>query len=105
MVFKSNFGELKKKFTDGRDKALEAVGVFVEGETKSRCPVDTGNLRASYTHKTDARAGKVTIGSPVEYAVYVEKGTKSSAKQPHLVPAFEENIKEIKQIVEENFKL
>jgi HK97 gp10 family phage protein len=105
MVFKSNFGELKKKFTDGRDKALEAVGVFVEGETKSRCPVDTGNLRASYIHKIDARAGKVTIGSPVEYAVYVEKGTRRSAKQPHLTPAAEENLKEIEKIVKEYIKL
>jgi HK97 gp10 family phage protein len=105
MAFKSNFGEIRKKFTSGKEKALEAVGVFVKGETQSRCPVDTGNLRASYTHKTDARAGKVTIGSPVEYAVYVEKGTKSSAKQPHLTPAFEENMKEIEKIVKEYIKL
>lgn len=105
MVFKSNFGEIRKKFNQGKEKALEAVGVFVESETKSRCPVDTGNLRASYIHKADPRAGKVTIGTPTEYAVYVEKGTKKSAKQPHLTPAFEENIKKIQQIVSESFKL
>lgn len=29
------------------DKAIERIALFIEREAKRRCPVDTGNLRAS----------------------------------------------------------
>jgi len=105
MGFKSYKDEVKKRIAENKEKALEAVGVFIEGETKVRCPVLSGNLKGSYTHQVEVRDDKVIIGSPVEYAVYVEKGTKKSAKQPHLTPAAEENLKRIENLVKECLKL
>ena len=83
---------------DAIERALEAIGLYVEGEAKLRCPVDTGNLRNSYDHKINVDDKSVAIGTNVEYAVFVEKGTKNQRAQPHLTPAVEDNISTIKQI-------
>jgi len=104
-IFKSYRNEVAKKIAEKKEKALESVGVFIEGETKIRCPVLTGNLKGSYAHKVDAKNNKVSIGSPVEYAPYVEKGTSRSAKQPHLTPAAEDNLKRIENLVKECLKI
>ena len=98
-IFRSNRDEVVKRIKENKEKALEAVGIFIEGEAKVRCPVLTGNLKGSYTHQVEARDDKVLIGSPVEYAIWVEKGTKKSAKQPHLTPAAEDNLKRIENLV------
>ena len=103
--YKSNFDETKKRIAVVKIKALEAVGIFIAGETKTRAPVDTGRLKGSYTHGVDAKNDKVTIGSNVEYAIYVEKGTYKSKAQPHLTPAVEQNIRRIENLVKENLKI
>lgn len=56
-------------------RALEKCGLTAEGYAKKLCPVDTGNLRNSITHKLDPEEPAVFIGSDSEYAVYVECGT------------------------------
>ncbi len=54
-------------------EGLEAVGQFVENESKKNSPVDDGTLRASISH--DVEDNTVYIGSNVEYAPYVHQGT------------------------------
>lgn len=66
-------------------RALERIGMQAEGYAQDRCPVDTGNLRNSITHTTDGTAAY--IGTNVEYAPYVELGTRRAAAQPFLKPA------------------
>lgn len=56
-------------------RALERIGLEAEGNAIDLAPVDTGNLKNSITHKVDAAADKVYIGTNVEYAPYVELGT------------------------------
>ena len=59
-----------------RDLARRARNV--ETEAKQRCPVDTGRLRSSITSGVD-RDGGVPYGwagSDVEYAGFVENGTR-----------------------------
>lgn len=104
-IFNSNADEIKKKIAENKERALEAVGIFITGEAKERCPYITHNLQRSITHKVEARDDKVIIGTNVEYAVYVEKGTSRSAKQPYLTPAAEENLKRIESLVKDNLKL
>jgi len=104
-AFKSNADEVKKKIAAAKEKALESVGIFIDSETKSRSPVLTGYLKGSYTHEVDLKNDKVTNGSPAEYAPYVELGTSKSGKQPHLRPAYEDNLKKIENIVKENLKI
>lgn len=87
--------DLEDKIKD----ALKDAGLWVEGQAKLNTPVDTGYLRGSITHKL-AGDKQVQIGSDVEYAIYVEKGTSKQKAQPYLTPAVENNIAEIKRIFE-----
>ncbi len=49
---------------------------------KRRCPVDTGRLRRSISSVVSKN--KLTVGSRVHYAAYVEGGTPKMAAQPYL---------------------
>lgn len=58
----------------------------------------TGRLRSSFQFRVREDGGKKVgeVGSPLDYALYLEKGTKRMAPRPHLVPAYykrEDNIK------------
>ena len=53
--------------------ALERVGSAAEGFAADLAPVDSGLLRQKMTHIVDDNS--VTVGSPLEYAAYVEFGT------------------------------
>jgi HK97 gp10 family phage protein len=66
--------------------------IQVERAAKRYCPVDTGRLRSSITHEisTDAKGLLATIGTNVEYAPYVELGTRHMRAQPFLRPAITE---------------
>lgn len=78
--------------------ALEEIGLVAEGYAKRLCPVDTGRLRNSITHTHDDEAAY--IGTNVEYAPYVEFGTRRQTAQPFLRPAAEEHSNEYSYIVE-----
>ena len=91
--------ELRRGMPQEMNRALEAVGITLEGYAKLLCPVDTGRLRNSITHATSINGGSdeyadnrgntfaggsarqtpnantVCIGTNVEYAAYVEMGT------------------------------
>lgn len=56
-------------------RALETCGLTAEGYAKKLCPVDTGNLRNSISHAVDKDEMAAFVGSPSEYAAYVELGT------------------------------
>lgn len=125
MGYESHAKEVKRALKDWENNSLEAIGMFVQGEATLRCPSDTGNLRSSIRYIVDKNNAKVVIGTDVEYAVYVEKGTGKYAKdgngrqtpwfyvddkgeghftygnrpKPYLTPAVEDNIKKITDIV------
>ena len=90
--FQSNLKQAKQFLKEKELTALHAIGAFVHGETVLRAPVDTGNLRGSYSYKVEPEKKSVTIGTAVDYAPYVEKGTSKQQAQPHLTPAVEENL-------------
>lgn len=69
-------------------KELLRRAIQVEGAAKQRCPVDTGRLRSSISHQLASDGGLVArIGTDVEYAPYVELGTRFMSAQPFLRPA------------------
>jgi len=107
MNFKSNKTQVKAALKQAKERTLEGVGVFVDGEAVNRCPVDTGNLRGSINHIIDLDDESVTIGTPVDYAPYVEKGTYNPnyPKQPFLGPAAEDNFDRIRRLASELMKL
>lgn len=85
-----------------KQAALEAIGLQAEGYAKAKCPVDTGNLRNSISHA--ASGDSAYIGTNVEYAPYVEFGTRKMAAQPYLKPAAEGHAAEYKAIAETYLK-
>lgn len=78
--------------------ALEEVGLVAEGYAKRACPVDTGRLRNSITHIVDEGTRHVVIGTNVEYAPYVELGTRRQKSQPFLKPAANDHASTYKGI-------
>lgn len=103
---------------DAIRKALEQSCLIVEGDAKTKCPVDSGQLRQSINHKVEDNAGWVSTN--VEYAPYVELGTgiysteggrqtpwvyqdakgewhrtSGSKPQPFMKPALEQNTSKI----------
>ena len=105
MKFTSNKSQVKAALQQAKERTLEGVGVFLDGEATVRCPVDTGNLRGSINYQTNTADKSVTIGTPVEYGIYVEKGTYKMQAQPFLEPAIMENYPRIKQLVSELMKI
>lgn len=112
--------------TDVR-KPLIRSAYLVENKAKQGCPVDTGRLRASITHRFVAD-DEVIVGTNVVYAPYVEFGTgmfnvngrkdawryqspdgewhttHGHQAQPFLYPALTGSRKEIHQIFIEEIK-
>lgn len=91
---------------------LTLAGEVVASAAIQNCPVDTGNLRGSITSEVDETAMVARIGTPVEYAPYIEFGTgeyaengmgrkdwKGMKSQPFLRPALIENREKIRGII------
>ncbi len=111
-------------------RGLEKCGLVAEGYAKKLCPVDTGNLRNSITHKTELKdnGGDEYIGTNIEYAPYVELGTgkyypggrptpwayqdekgawhwtAGNKAQPFLKPAAADHADQYRQILEDELK-
>lgn len=79
--------------------ALSAIGMYVEGEAKARCPVDTGNLRNSITNEVNDT--EVLIGSSVKYAPFVEFGTSRQSAKAFLKPAITDNAGNIENLAKQ----
>ena len=73
--FADNSDLVKEELQLSIMRALEKCGMTAEGYAKLLCPVDTGNLRNSITHRVDEVESAVYIGTNNEYAAYVELGT------------------------------
>lgn len=95
------------------ERALESVGLTAERYAKVACPVGTpestgkpnyvgGTLRNSLSHTHDKNTAYV--GTNVEYAPYVEMGTKKMSAKPYLKPAFTEHIAEYERLIEQALK-
>ena len=79
-------------------RALEICGGTAERYAKEICPVDTGNLRNSITHKQMDSKTEV-IGTNVKYAPFVCLGTRRMRARPFLRPAVENHSAEYNQII------
>lgn len=104
---------IKTQFTDNTDEvlaelerkiqdSLQEVGQIAVNDARNSTPVDTGNLRDSMT--CDIKDDLVVVGSNVDYAIYVEEGTRKQ-KGHHMVRnAMQDNANQFKSIIEQNMK-
>ena len=131
--FTDNSKKVKGQMDDAMFRALESAALIVEASAKALAPVgDSGELRDKIDHNVvDTSNGPAAkIGSPLDYAMYVEYGTGEFAEngagrkggwsyqtpdgewhhtdgmrpQPFLRPAFKRNKDKIREIVGKEFK-
>jgi HK97 gp10 family phage protein len=62
----------------------------VQAGAKRRAPVDTGRLRNSIATAYENGGLRGIVGTNVEYAKFVEFGTRRTRAHPFMHPAFEE---------------
>lgn len=98
-VEQDNTGQVADGIESAIGVALEKIGLLAENYAAKKCPVDTGNLRASITHVVDAADNAVYIGTNVKYAPYVELGTSRQKAQPFLRPAASEHSAQYRQVL------
>lgn len=103
-VREDNREQFKHALNKALARALEEIGLAAEGYAKRLCPVDTGRLRNSITHVTRYGAKAVHIGTNVEYAAYVELGTRTQKPQPYLRPAASEHQETYRSILKKNLE-
>lgn len=127
-TIKDNSEEIKRALKETTVRALERIGLQAEGYAKDLCPVDTGTLRNSITHKVVNDDNEVYIGTNNEYAAYVELGTgiyvqggrqdpwyyqddngnwhrtRGSKAQPYLKPAVADHKRTYQNIIEDEFR-
>lgn len=82
--------EIGPLLTKVMQREVKIAAVNVQNGARRRVPVDTGRLRNSITHEITGDGLNAAIGSNVEYAPFVEFGTRSMRAQPYLFPALEE---------------
>lgn len=75
IIINDNTEAVKGLILEALENGLEKVGMVAESYAKDKCPVDTGALRNSITHKVDPGERCVYIGTNMEYGPYVELGT------------------------------
>jgi len=74
-IVENNTDKILAELPQAIERALMAAGEQAESHCKTyETAVDTGTLRNSITHAME-KEDTVAIGTPVEYAPYVEYGT------------------------------
>lgn len=70
-------------------KMITKTTLRIEALAKMLAPVDTGRLRNSIQHQFALSDGELVgrVGTNVEYAPYVEFGTRFWSGKPFLIPA------------------
>lgn len=80
--------ELRGQLRQRASQVVRKAAFDIEARAKQVVPVRTGNLKNSIqtTMESDLTA---VVGTAVEYAPYVELGTRKMAPRPYLGPAAE----------------
>lgn len=106
VVIESHLGDVINELNSRVPVILEALGIEAEGNAVTEITelgaVDTGRLRGSISHATDDTSAY--IGTNVEYAPYVELGTRKMAARPFLRNAITKYTDDYKRIIEEGLK-
>jgi len=112
------------KLTQKMQLALRAGAMEIQNSAKKKVPVKTGNLKRSINTEIEENGDEINaiIGTDVEYAPYIEYGTRphkinapveiknvgwryigkhpGTEPKPFLRPAFDENEKKANEIID-----
>ena len=108
VVKENNVQAILDALNDKKGIALEAVGMAAETYAKLNLEsdprrIDTGNLRNSISH-APADENTMCIGTNVDYAIYVELGTRKMTPSHYLQRAAQDHIDEYKNVILEHMK-
>lgn len=79
--FEDNSDAIDKMIKQAIKEALREIGIKGVAEVKANAPVDTGTLRRSYIYECNDFS--VTIGTSIDYAIYVEFKPSNRGGRPH----------------------
>ena len=90
-------------FLDSNVEAIEDANKVIEKNTKNITPVDTGKLKKSIESKVKEEEEEVigTIGTKVDYGLFVEIGTRKKAAKPFLRPGLAKSSSRILKIIKD----
>ena len=77
--FEDNSVKVLKALDDAVARFLEEAGAEVESQAKRNTRVDTGQTKMKWDHIVDEANTKVTIGNPMQNAIWEEFGTGKHA--------------------------
>lgn len=83
--------------------ATLAGALVIEAGAKEKAPVRTGNLRRSIHSaivESSATHAAAMVGTDVEYAPYLEYGTRRMSARPYLRPALDERKDQARVVIE-----
>lgn len=95
----NKLGILMKSAEERVTQVLRASALKIEALAKTKVPVRTGNLKNSL-HSEVLKWDTAVVGTHVEYAPYVEFGTRKMSARPFFVPAVEAVVPEFKQAIQ-----
>lgn len=82
-------------------QAIRKAAFDIQAQAQARAPVDTGALRNSIGVDLGGMALTAEIGPSVNYAAYVENGTRYMAPQPYMGPAADSVLPQLEQAITE----
>ena len=98
--YKDNSKQVLSALEKGKHNALTTIGATAETHTKDNITaddlIDTGRLRNSISYTVDGESAY--IGTNVEYAPYLELGTKKITAHHYLKRAVTEHKDEYKNL-------
>lgn len=83
------FPEIARAMPERTSQVVRKASFDVEAQAKNRAPVDTGALKNSISTEFEDNGLTGIIAPHVEYATFVEFGTRRMSAQPYMTPAAE----------------
>lgn len=99
-ITEDNTDAILDKIDSAIQKTLKEIGVKGVARVKANAPVDTGKLRSSYTYELDDFS--VTIGTNLDYSVYVEFKPSNRGGRPHFRNTLESEKTNFMNILKKN---
>jgi HK97 gp10 family phage protein len=103
MTYESKLPQVVGKLKAAENRLLHSIGKAVEGQATDLAPVKTGNLANSIAYRVNPAEASVSIGTPVEYGIYQELGTRKMSAQPYLEPAFKAMLPGIRELARKEY--
>lgn len=104
--YNNNSAEVIARIRQAIAEAGQEAGITLTADVQANAPVDTGKLQKSYTFKKDIGSNvvKITVGTKVVYAPYVEFKPQSRGGRPHLASTLRNDKAKVIEIFKKHLR-